>query len=159
MPEGTKQMVSNQSEASTILGVTVETLRKWRERDDFPWGGPAGYDIDAIREWAAQFEPLIEATRDKEENMPSSPGIIENLPEERTEPDSQHSERGRQCNQVICPYCKVKCKSRRSEPFYTRYYCTDEGCSYSVKIPRPILVESAKRRRVPQDEDDYGARD
>lgn len=42
-----------------------------------------------------------------------------------------------------CPYHHVACKANRSEPFFTRYYCPIDGCTYSSKQPRPLM-----RRRL-----------
>lgn len=38
-----------------------------------------------------------------------------------------------------CPYHKCACESRRSEPFFTRYYCPQPGCGYSEKVARPTI--------------------
>ncbi len=61
--------------------------------------------------------------------------------------------RGRQPigRQPICPYHHCECKSRRSEPYFTRYYCPRTGCSYSEKIPRPT-IEKERERAAAQDE-------
>jgi hypothetical protein len=40
-----------------------------------------------------------------------------------------------------CPYCKCACESNRSEPYFTRYYCPNKGCNYSVKVPRPNMQQ------------------
>lgn len=54
-----------------------------------------------------------------------------------------------------CPYHKVPCESNRSEPFFTRYYCPEPGCSYSQKVPRQRLAELARRR---DEEEGFSAR-
>lgn len=55
-----------------------------------------------------------------------------------------------------CPYHKDKVLvSGRSDPYFTRYYCQVDGCSYSEKVPRPKLSEHLKRA---QDNEGYGAR-
>lgn len=55
----------------------------------------------------------------------------------------------------ICPYHGVQCTAKRSEGFFTRYYCPEEDCSFSAKVPRPQI-----KRRVQQDreQDNYSAR-
>jgi hypothetical protein len=74
--------------------------------------------------------------------------------------------RGRQGNAPLCPYCSKKddkgqviepvlCKSARSDPFFTRYYCPN-GCGYSEKVPRPQLAQRVERVRAA--EEDFSAR-
>ncbi len=55
----------------------------------------------------------------------------------------------------MCPYCNVVCESKRSEPFFTRYYCPKEGCSFSQKVPRPTI---RKERDAVVDQDELAAR-
>lgn len=56
---------------------------------------------------------------------------------------------------VTCPYHKCKCKSNRSDPFFTRYYCPEKGCTYSQKVPRPQMIE---RVEAAEDQDRFSAR-
>lgn len=52
----------------------------------------------------------------------------------------------------VCPYHPgVECKSKRSEPFFTRYYCPEPGCTYSAKIARPQLDQILARREAQED--------
>jgi hypothetical protein len=75
-------------------------------------------------------------------------------------PASSEPTGGRQSNAPVCPNCSepeepVLCKSNRSDPFFTRYYCPND-CGFSVKVARPDL-----RKRVDQAaaaEDDFSAR-
>ena len=67
--------------------------------------------------------------------------------------------RGRQSAAPCCPYCstadkKVRCVSKRSDSYFTRYYCPNEHCPFSIKIPRPSLRRRAQR----PDQDDFAAR-
>lgn len=55
-----------------------------------------------------------------------------------------------------CPYHHVPCESNRSDPFFTRYYCPTQGCSYSQKVPRPKIEE--RIRRAEAEEQDFSTR-
>lgn len=55
-----------------------------------------------------------------------------------------------------CPYHKELLKSNNSTPFFTRYYCPNEGCTYSEKVPRPDVKQ--QRARAEAAEQDYSAR-
>lgn len=56
-----------------------------------------------------------------------------------------------------CPYHKnVKLTANRSEPFFTRYYCPVDGCTYSEKVPRPDIKQRAQQAQ--DAEQDYSAR-
>lgn len=60
--------------------------------------------------------------------------------------------RGRQSNQPTCPYHGQRCKAGSSSPWFTRYYCPVEGCSYSEKVQRPALSAQLG------EEEDFSAR-
>ena len=67
--------------------------------------------------------------------------------------------RGRQSAAPVCPYCStkdkpVRCVSKGSSSFFTRYYCPTEGCSFSIKVARPSL----RRRQQRPDQEDFAAR-
>lgn len=58
----------------------------------------------------------------------------------------------RQSAAPFCPYHPtVRCVSRGSTPFFTRYYCTVPGCGYVEKRPRP-------QANPPADQEDFSAR-
>ena len=60
----------------------------------------------------------------------------------------------RQSKQPFCPYHrKVRCKAGRSDQFFTRYYCPEEGCTFSQKVPRPRRPED-----VEAEQEDFSAR-
>jgi hypothetical protein len=63
-------------------------------------------------------------------------------------------------NVVICPYCNLQCKSNRTEPLFTRYYCPGEGCGYSQKVMKPeALARLNRRQQQAAREEGFGARD
>ena len=67
--------------------------------------------------------------------------------------------RGRQSAAPDCPRCstdekRVRCVARRSDAFFTRYYCPTEGCPFSLKVARPSL----RGRRQEPDEERFAAR-
>lgn len=78
--------------------------------------------------------------------------------------EAQESDRDKRLRQNLppptCPYCSkpgapVVCKSGRSEPFFTRYYCPNKPrCAYSVKIARPQIDQIMKRH----EQEDFSAR-
>jgi hypothetical protein len=61
----------------------------------------------------------------------------------------------RQSAAPLCPYHGVRCESKRSEPYFTRYYCPEDGCSYSQKLPKPGMAERLQRDR---DQEGHSAR-
>lgn len=64
-------------------------------------------------------------------------------------------ERARQGNAPFCTTHKdVRCESKHSDPFFTRYYCPVEGCRFSLKISRP----NPKQKPPPEPEEDFSAR-
>lgn len=81
--------------------------------------------------------------------------LPENPPEDAAEQPAE-SPRARQTSQPFCPYHKdVRCKSRNSGAFFTRYYCPVDGCTFSVKLPRP---EIGQRTREADEEEGFSAR-
>lgn len=59
-----------------------------------------------------------------------------------------------------CPYCSkpgapVVCKSKRSDPYFTYYYCPNDQCTFSQKQPRPALLRTMQKQAA---EEDYSAR-
>ena len=89
-------------------------------------------------------------------------------------PDAAGDEsRLRQGNAPACPYCSkaakaakdgepaedaitVICESKRSDPYFTRYYCPTTGCGFAVKVPRPQLRD--RLRRAEAAGEDFSAR-
>jgi len=77
--------------------------------------------------------------------------VPKNPPEEAAEQPPE-APRARQTNQPTCPYHpNTQCKSRHSDAFFTRYYCPEPGCTFSVKVARPDI-----QKRVQQSEEDEG---
>jgi len=75
-------------------------------------------------------------------------------PREKAAPPKKDPGRGRQSAAPMCPYHpKRRCKAKGSTPFFTRYYCPEPGCTFSVKQPRPEM-----RTRLHEDEEDFSAR-
>lgn len=97
----------------------------------------------------------------KADSQPPQPSILNPEPEgteaQEATPKAQGpmpdvQPRARQSSAPFCPYHKkTRCVSRRSDQFFTRYYCPEEGCSFSIKIPRP-------RIRPAEEEQDFAAR-
>lgn len=55
-------------------------------------------------------------------------------------------------HQPRCPYCstdekEVLCTARSTRTLITYYSCKTEGCTFSVKIPRPDIGDQVGRRR------------
>ncbi len=71
---------------------------------------------------------------------PAAPPVIEQAKALANEEPKQQP-LAPQSDKPVCPYCKVSCRSNRSEPYFTRYYCPERGCTYSVKVPRPRMQE------------------
>ncbi len=70
------------------------------------------------------------------------------------EPKGKDQKRARQSAAPFCPYHKkTRCKANRSDVFFTRYYCPEEGCTFSVKQPRPEMPS-----RLHAQQDDHSAR-
>lgn len=57
----------------------------------------------------------------------------------------------RQSSAPICPIHKVRCKAGHSTSHFTRYYCPEKDCDFSVKQQRPTAV-------IPREEEDFSAR-
>lgn len=90
----------------------------------------------------------------KADTQPPQPSTLNPEPEgaEPQGPMPNVQPRARQSSAPFCPYHKkTRCVSRRSDQFFTRYYCPEEGCSFSIKIPRP-------RIRPAEEEQDFAAR-
>ena len=92
-------------------------------------------------------------------------GAEDQPPKVEKEPANQDEKRLRQnAPQPLCPYCSkpgspVACKSNRSELYFTRYYCPTDGCTYSMKVPKPKRNMQEDIRRSQRNEDDgYSAR-
>ena len=62
--------------------------------------------------------------------------------------------RGRQTAAPLCPYHKKHCVAKRSDAYFTRYYCPVKGCSFMVKQPRPQLAN----RLYAEQAEDFSAR-
>jgi len=61
--------------------------------------------------------------------------------------------RARQSSAPFCPYHKkTRCKAGHSDAYFTRYYCPEEGCTYSQKVARPNMPSRLHRA------EDFGAR-
>lgn len=45
---------------------------------------------------------------------------------------------------VICPECGCRCFANGSTPTFTKYYCSNASCSYSVKVSRPQYPDSGR---------------
>lgn len=60
------------------------------------------------------------------------------LPTEATAP-------AQRARQSAAPFCaihkKTRCESKGSTPFFTRYYCPEPGCRFSIKMARPTIVQ------------------
>jgi len=51
----------------------------------------------------------------------------------------------------VCPYHRVECRSNRSDPLFTRYYCPTAGCTYSAKVARPVIDQVLRRQEARED--------
>lgn len=57
----------------------------------------------------------------------------------------------------LCPYHGEVLKAGSTVGLFTYYYCPDETCGYSLKVPRPNSAEIVRRQRE-ADEQDLSAR-
>lgn len=75
---------------------------------------------------------------------------------EAAETKTPYAPRARQSAAPMCPYHqKTRCVSKRSDPYFTRYYCPEEGCTFLAKIPRPNLPT---RLHAEEQQGDHSAR-
>lgn len=81
----------------------------------------------------------------------TEPATADLRPAVEEAPAASRGRQGEQ-NRPTCPYCSqaksaVICVAKRSDPFFTRYYCPTAHCSFAIKVARPKA-----RPRVEQDE-------
>jgi hypothetical protein len=66
-------------------------------------------------------------------------------------PDSAETTHGRQNAagserpRPECPYCKIPCGAGSTHGYFTYYYCSNEGCTYSIKVPRPQMKKQLEQ--------------
>ena len=85
---------------------------------------------------------------------PAAAPLASTAEQQMTPPDPQRLRQNAPA--PMCPYHKCACESKRSEPFFTRYYCPTERCTYSQKVPRPDVRARLSRARA--QESDHSAR-
>jgi len=109
---------------------------------------PLGMDVPAEE----RLEPAEAKSRPVAKTKAKTP---EKKPEKK--PAETEETRARQSVAPFCPYHKgVRTKSNNSTGLFTRYYCPEEGCQFSVKIARPNIEAAVKRIR--EEEEDFSAR-
>jgi hypothetical protein len=173
-----KQHPTNQRDAAKLLGISEQKLREFKAREGFP-NCENGYPVEAISDWLALNDNTqgdesdgeeatndagSESDTDQTDAASDSPenASAESAPPE-SEPPAEEPPRGRQDKPAPnCPRCQVPCESRRSDPYFTRYYCPHKHCNYSAKVARPEFIARQQRLRKPQKpqtpESDFGAR-
>lgn len=67
--------------------------------------------------------------------------------------------RGRQTEEVLCPYCGKRCVAKSSPPFFTYYYCENEDCPVDLRTHRLKKARPHIRREIAAAaEEDFSAR-
>lgn len=91
-------------------------------------------------------------SKQKQDNQAASPiGVDSPTPPGAAPPPSaeptKDAERGRQSDdrRPLCPYHHKPCTAQRSDAFFTRYYCTEEGCTFSTKVARPQILQRVRQ--------------
>lgn len=64
-----------------------------------------------------------------------------------TPPPPPPPKKSRQHAGPLCPVHGVPMIARRSTPYYTYYYCPEDGCTESNKQMRPNLKDAIDRKR------------
>ena len=55
-----------------------------------------------------------------------------------------------------CPYHKLLLRANKTEALFTRYYCPEEGCTYSEKVPRKSIRQQSEQAQ--NDQENFSAR-
>lgn len=86
---------------------------------------------------------------DSAANNPSADEQSKQTPPEDLKQADQANEpeRGRQTEdrRPICPYHHKPCTSQRSDNFFTRYKCNEDGCTFSTKVARPQILKRVRQ--------------
>lgn len=93
----------------------------------------------------------VDDTQSGDNGQANAPGPVDDVDQV---PAIAAQPRGRQTAAPLCPYHKKHCVAKRSDAYFTRYYCPVVGCQYMVKQPRPQLAT----RLHAEEAEDFSAR-